>query len=216
MKGLQLARSSLRRSNHTRSHGFRRSASYAAPLRRRFSTKITNQSETPAATVATASLLDPTATALLTTEDIFEILPHRYEKRSNFEVEFHRYPFLLVDRVTQMEKAKMIVGVKNVTINDNFFIGHFPGRPIMPGIRTSNFIVKRIEGVLQIEALAQLLGILILKDVDKSAQENFFFGGVENCRFKKPVVPGDTLVTFLALSKEIDVLCRCCKRRSRN
>jgi len=122
-----------------------------------------------------AQLLDPATPALLTAEEIMGILPHRQ-------------PFLLVDRVTHMEEEKMIVGLKNVTMNDNFFVGHFPDRPIMPG-------------VLQIEALAQLSGILVLKGAEKAARENFFFGGVESCRFRKPVVPGDTLMMKVDVTK---------------
>eukprot|EP00803_Ostreobium_quekettii_P000556 evm.model.scf_322.5 EVM.evm.TU.scf_322.5 scf_322:88790-90652(-) len=117
----------------------------------------------------------PSMAAVKTAEDIMAILPHRY-------------PFLLVDRVVELEAGKCIVGYKNVTMNDNFFTGHFPDRPIMPG-------------VLQVEALAQLGGLLVLEDADESARSNFFFGGVENCRFRKPVVPGDTLMMRVEITK---------------
>ncbi|GMH36472.1 hypothetical protein BSKO_04340 [Bryopsis sp. KO-2023] len=100
----------------------------------------------------------------------------------------HRFPFLLVDRVVEIQKGKSIVGYKNVTINDNFFPGHFPERAIMPG-------------VLQVEALAQLGGILVLEGADDTAKSNFFFGGIEKCRFKKPVVPGDTLMMKVEITK---------------
>jgi len=89
----------------------------------------------------------------------------------------HRFPFLLVDRVLSLEAGVRAIGVKNVSVNEPFFPGHFPKRPIMPG-------------VLQIEALAQLAGIAML---DPSVKD-FFFGGVEGVRWRKPVVPGDTLV----------------------
>ena len=88
----------------------------------------------------------------------------------------HRYPFLLVDRVVDFVPGESAVGIKNVTINDQFFIGHFPGRPIMPG-------------VLIIEALAQVGGVIMLEQ-EKEAKGTFFFGGVDKCRFRKPVVPG--------------------------
>ena len=98
----------------------------------------------------------------------------------------HRYPFLLVDRVVELEPQKYAVGYKNITMNDNFFPGHFPQRPIMPG-------------VLQIEAMAQLGGIVMM-DPENPA-ENFFFGGIDCCKFRRPVVPGDTLMMRVELTK---------------
>lgn len=100
----------------------------------------------------------------------------------------HRYPFLLVDRVVEWEKEKYAVGYKCVTINDNFFTGHFPERPIMPG-------------VLQVEAMAQLAGIVMLDPEDTAAKGLFFFGGIEGCRFRKPVVPGDVLMMRAEVTK---------------
>jgi len=100
----------------------------------------------------------------------------------------HRYPFLLVDRVVEWEKEKYAVGYKCVTINDNFFTGHFPDRPIMPG-------------VLQIEAMAQLGGIVMLDPEDTAAKGLFFFGGIESCRFRRPVVPGDVLMMRAEVTK---------------
>ena len=91
-----------------------------------------------------------------------------------------RFPFLLVDRIVKYEQGQMAVGLKNVTVNDNFFPGHFPQRPIMPG-------------VLMVEALAQVGGIAMMDPDDP--KENFFFGGIDGCKFRKPVVPGDTLVS---------------------
>lgn len=100
----------------------------------------------------------------------------------------HRYPFLLVDRVVEWEKEKYAIGYKNVTVNDNFFTGHFPDRPIMPG-------------VLQVEAMAQLGGLVMLDPEDTAAKGLFFFGGIEGCRFRKPVVPGDTLMMKVEVTK---------------
>ncbi len=95
----------------------------------------------------------------------------------------HQYPFLLVDRVTGIEDGKKIQGYKNLTINEEFFQGHFPQYPIMPG-------------VLIMEALAQLSGILgmVLLQKKPADGETFLFAGMENVRFKKQVVPGDQLV----------------------
>jgi 3-hydroxyacyl-[acyl-carrier-protein] dehydratase len=93
----------------------------------------------------------------------------------------HRYPFLLVDKVLEMEEGKRIVGIKNVTINEPFFQGHFPGSPIMPG-------------VLIIEAMAQTWGILVLSsEPEMAGSKNILFLGIDNARFRKPVYPGDQL-----------------------
>ncbi|GAX79748.1 hypothetical protein CEUSTIGMA_g7189.t1 [Chlamydomonas eustigma] len=100
----------------------------------------------------------------------------------------HRYPFLLVDRVIEWEKEKYAIGYKNVTVNDNFFTGHFPDRPIMPG-------------VLQVEAMAQLGGIVMLDPEDTAGKGLFFFGGIEGCRFRKPVIPGDVLMMKTEVTK---------------
>jgi len=94
----------------------------------------------------------------------------------------HRYPFLLVDRVIDLEVGKNITAIKNVTINEPFFNGHFPNLPIMPG-------------VLIIEAMAQAAGILGFKTLDKKPSDGsiYMFVGADKMRFKKPVVPGDQL-----------------------
>jgi 3-hydroxyacyl-[acyl-carrier-protein] dehydratase len=94
----------------------------------------------------------------------------------------HRYPFLLVDRVVELEKGKSIVALKNVTINEPFFVGHFPHLPVMPG-------------VLIIEALAQAAGILSFQTMDRVSDSNsvYYFVGIDRARFKRPVVPGDQL-----------------------
>lgn len=92
----------------------------------------------------------------------------------------HRYPFLLVDRIVEIEEKKRIVGIKNVTINEPFFQGHFPGIPIMPG-------------VLIIEAMAQAGAILLLQTIPDRDQKLIYFMGIRNAKFRKPVVPGDVL-----------------------
>lgn len=91
----------------------------------------------------------------------------------------HRYPFLLVDRVLEFEPAKRIIAIKNVTVNEPFFQGHFPGRPIMPG-------------VLILEAMAQAGGILAFKSFP-GMKGSVFFTGIDGARFRKPVTPGDQL-----------------------
>jgi beta-hydroxyacyl-ACP dehydratase FabZ len=93
----------------------------------------------------------------------------------------HRYPFLLVDKIIELEPKVRIVGIKQVTINEPYFPGHFPGAPVMPG-------------VLQIEALAQVGAILALREFEDRANKIPFFSGIENAKFRRPVVPGDTLV----------------------
>ncbi len=100
----------------------------------------------------------------------------------------HRYPFLLVDRVIKLEEDKMAVGIKNVTINEGFFQGHFPDLPIMPG-------------VLQIEALAQVAGILLFRN-KKENNSLGFFRSIENVKFRKPVVPGDQLKLEVQIIKK--------------
>ncbi len=94
----------------------------------------------------------------------------------------HRFPFLLVDRVLEIEKGKRIVAIKNVTINEPFFTGHFPHLPVMPG-------------VLQIEALAQAAGILSFQTMGRVSDDRsvYYFVGIDKARFKRPVGPGDQL-----------------------
>ena len=109
-------------------------------------------------------------------EKIMELLPHRY-------------PFILVDRVTRFDLGKSIVALKNVTINEPFFQGHFPGKPIMPG-------------VLIVEAMAQVGGILWISSQDKEAAGSlFFFTGVDKVRFRRPVVPGDQVIVDVGMLK---------------
>ncbi|HSK75619.1 MAG TPA: 3-hydroxyacyl-ACP dehydratase FabZ [Thermoanaerobaculia bacterium] len=90
----------------------------------------------------------------------------------------HRYPLLLVDRVLEMEPGKRIVAIKNVTINEPFFLGHFPGRPVMPG-------------VLLIEGMAQSGGLLLLADIPDRDRKLIYFASIEEAKFRRPVVPGD-------------------------
>lgn len=103
---------------------------------------------------------------MFTTQEIMDLLPHRY-------------PFLLVDRVLEWEPGVRIVGLKNVTINEPFFVGHFPGHPIMPG-------------VLIVEAMAQAGGILAMKALG-GGKKLAYFAGIDRCRFRRQVVPGDQL-----------------------
>jgi 3-hydroxyacyl-[acyl-carrier-protein] dehydratase len=99
----------------------------------------------------------------------------------------HRYPFLLIDRVVELEPEKRIVAVKNVTINEPFFMGHFPGKPIMPG-------------VLIVEAMAQAGGVLAFKSFP-GMHGNVFFMGIDSARFRKPVIPGDQLKMVVEVVK---------------
>lgn len=93
----------------------------------------------------------------------------------------HRYPFLLIDRIIELEPGKRVVGIKNVTMNEPFFQGHFPGFPVMPG-------------VLIIESMAQCAAILAYNSVGEAAKEKVsYFMAIDNARFRKPVKPGDTL-----------------------
>jgi 3-hydroxyacyl-[acyl-carrier-protein] dehydratase len=100
----------------------------------------------------------------------------------------HRYPFLLVDAVLELEPGKRIVGIKNVTINEPFFAGHFPGAPVMPG-------------VLIIEAMAQVGAILVLKDLPDREKKLLYFAGIDQVRFRQPVVPGNQLKLIVEILK---------------
>ena len=103
-----------------------------------------------------------------------------YDSVAIQEILPHRYPFLLVDKIVELEPKVRIVGIKQVTANEQFFQGHFPGAPVMPG-------------VLQIEALAQVGAILALREFEDRDSKIPFFSGIDSARFRKPVVPGDTL-----------------------
>lgn len=113
-------------------------------------------------------------------EAVFDILAVK-------EILPHRYPFLLVDKVIEFMPGKKAVGIKKVTTNEEFFNGHFPQRPIMPG-------------VLQLEAMAQVGGIVALQEPITDGKGDFFFAGVSNVKWRRPVVPGDTLVMQMELT----------------
>ena len=102
----------------------------------------------------------------------------------------HRYPFLLVDRVVELESNKRIRAIKNVTFNEPFFQGHFPGRPVMPG-------------VLMLEALAQAAGLLAFDAMGQVPDENniYYFVGIDSARFKRPVEPGDQLILDASIDR---------------
>jgi 3-hydroxyacyl-[acyl-carrier-protein] dehydratase len=98
----------------------------------------------------------------------------------------HRYPFLLVDRIREIEVGKSIIGIKNVTANEPQFTGHFPSRPIMPG-------------VLIIEAMAQLSAVLVAKSMDSTEDKEVFFMSIDESKFRKVVEPGDCLVMYSSI-----------------
>ncbi len=114
--------------------------------------------------------------------DIREILEHLP----------HRYPFLLVDRVLEVIPGKSIHAYKNITMNEPYFVGHFPHHPVMPG-------------VLIMEALAQAAGILSFKTMESKpdASSVFYFVGIDECRFKKPVMPGDQLHLHIEIQRQM-------------
>ena len=107
-------------------------------------------------------------------QEILEFLPHRY-------------PFLLIDRVVEFEATKRLVAIKNVTINEPFFQGHFPGHPVMPG-------------VMQVEAMAQVASILLFK-LAKTTSRIGYFMSADEVKFRKPVLPGDTIFIHAELTK---------------
>jgi 3-hydroxyacyl-[acyl-carrier-protein] dehydratase len=102
----------------------------------------------------------------------------------------HRYPFLLVDRVLEVEKGKSIKALKNVTINEPFFVGHFPHRPVMPG-------------VLMLEAMAQVAALLAFDTLGVTPDNKtiYYFAGIDGARFKRPVEPGDQLIMDVTLDR---------------
>src|SRR5205085_12474713 len=119
-----------------------------------------------------------------------------YDARAIAEILPHRYPFLLVDRITEFVPGGRIVGVKQVTINEPFFQGHFPGAPVMPG-------------VLIVEAMAQVGAIYALQQIENRERKLVLFSGLDNGRFRRPVVPGDTLtitVTPLRVGGRVQTL----------
>lgn len=104
---------------------------------------------------------------MLDVNDIMKLLPHRY-------------PFLLVDRITEIDPGKKIIGLKNVSMNEPFFPGHFPGHPVMPG-------------VLIVEAMAQVAAILVYSSSEENKDKITYFVGIDKTKFRKPVVPGDQI-----------------------
>ncbi|MDH3522199.1 MAG: 3-hydroxyacyl-ACP dehydratase FabZ [Acidobacteriota bacterium] len=107
----------------------------------------------------------------------------------------HRYPFLLVDRVLEIEPGRRIRAYKNVTANEDFFNGHFPGHPVMPG-------------VMIIEGMAQAAGILTLHDRQESDGKLMYFTGIDRARFRRPVVPGDRLDYEIEILRLRDTYCK--------
>jgi 3-hydroxyacyl-[acyl-carrier-protein] dehydratase len=135
---------------------------------------------TDVTSVANAALANAAIVSVPPVMDINAILEHLP----------HRYPFLLVDRVLELEKGKRIVALKNVTINEPFFVGHYPHMPVMPG-------------VLIIEALAQAAGILSFQTMGKVSDSSsvYYFVGIDSARFKKPVTPGDQLMLHVEITR---------------
>lgn len=132
------------------------------------------QKESSQSVEATSSDKEATQTVLDITQ-IMAVLPHRY-------------PFLLVDRIIDYEAGKWVVGIKNVTLNEPFFEGHFPGAPVMPG-------------VLIVEAMAQTAGVLMLASLPDRESKLVFFTGIDGAKFRRPVVPGDQLRLELTVLK---------------
>ena len=128
--------------------------------------------------VSTAS----TSSQVMGIEEIMRVLPHRY-------------PFLLVDRIVEFEEKKRIVGIKNVTINEPFFQGHFPGHPIMPG-------------VLIVEAMAQVGGMLLMGDIAEPESKVVYFTSLDGVKWRRPVKPGDQLRFELELNQIRGPMCR--------
>ena len=114
--------------------------------------------------------------------DIIKVLPHRY-------------PFILIDRIEITEPGERLIALKNMTINEPFFQGHFPGKPVMPG-------------VLSLEIMAQAGSFLMLSQVEDPFTTNMFFSAVEKTKFRKPIVPGDQLMVHMTLVKKKLNLCK--------
>ncbi|KAG6409162.1 hypothetical protein SASPL_132196 [Salvia splendens] len=154
------------------SHGV--AANFNKP-RRSFTAACAASDDHPSSAELPIELRYPAFPTVMDINQIRDILPHRF-------------PFLLVDRVIEYTPGVSVVAIKNVTINDNFFPGHFPERPIMPG-------------VLMVEAMAQVGGIVMLQPEVGGSSSSFFFAGIDKVRFRKPVIAGDTLVMRMNLVK---------------
>ena len=115
-------------------------------------------------------------TRIIEANEIMKLLPHRY-------------PFLLVDRVVDYQEGEWLKAIKNISVNEPCFTGHFPEQPILPG-------------VLILEALAQSMGILAFKTLELSGNELFYFAGIDEARFKRPVVPGDQMELYVEVIRE--------------
>jgi UDP-3-O-[3-hydroxymyristoyl] N-acetylglucosamine deacetylase/3-hydroxyacyl-[acyl-carrier-protein] dehydratase len=135
-----------------------------------------------ARTIARAARRNAAAEPIVDIQQILQYLPHRF-------------PMLLVDRVIEFEAGKRIVGVKNVTINEPFFQGHYPGHPIMPG-------------VLIIEAMAQVGGLLLMDTIENPEDKVVYFMSLDNVKWRRPVTPGDQLVFELELIQLRRSICR--------
>lgn len=114
--------------------------------------------------------------------DIIKILPHRY-------------PFILIDRIEITRPGESLIALKNLTINEHFFQGHFPGQPLMPG-------------VLSLEIMAQAGSFLMLSQVADPLSTNMFFSAVDKAKFRKPIIPGDQLMVYMTLAKKKLNLCK--------
>lgn len=118
------------------------------------------------------------------------VIPEKIDIVEILKILPHRYPFVMVDRILSLELGKEIIGLKNVTINEPFFQGHFPAKPVMPG-------------VLILEGMAQAGGIMAYySNPEAIGKKLLFFAGIDKARFRKPVVPGDQLIFTLQLLKE--------------
>ena len=119
---------------------------------------------------------EPRPSRIIEANEIMKLLPHRY-------------PFLLVDRVMDYQEGEWLKAIKNISVNEPCFTGHFPEQPILPG-------------VLILEALAQSMGILAFKTLELSGNELFYFAGIDEARFKRPVVPGDQMELYVEVIRE--------------
>lgn len=127
-------------------------------------------------------MTDLTQKTQFTIHDILKVLPHRY-------------PFVLIDKLEVIEPGKSLIAIKNVTINEPFFTGHFPNQPVMPG-------------VLSLESMAQAGAFLMLSQVENPLSKNMFFSTIDNAKFRKPIVPGDQLKIQMDLVKRKLSICK--------